>query len=234
MLVLIRLGPAFRYVVLGLTVAAGVLLAFHSGPYWDNELASMSPLACRGKVAGRSAAPRNRRPRCPLSSGRAGAGPGSGAGRKRARRCGPGAACREGHDHRLRRAWYLVAEPRDATHATGGVARCSDAQCQPDRGNRPARRSARTAFLPFLADLEAARNQPLLQREDLNGTSLALRLDSLLVQGSGGWLAMLSLRGVSDAQALADTVAGFGEQQLVFSISRRSPTCCSPPICTRP
>ncbi len=38
-------------------------------------------------------------------------------------------------------------------------------------------------FAPFLADVEAARHQPLLQREDLNGTSLALRVDSLLVRG---------------------------------------------------
>ena len=134
-LILIRLGPALRYVVLGLTVAAGVLLAFHSGPYWDSELASMSSTTCRRKITGRSAAPRNRRPRCPLSPGRAGTGPGSGAGRKRACRCGPGTACDERHDHGLRRTWYVVAEPRDATHATGGVARYSDAQCQPDRGN---------------------------------------------------------------------------------------------------
>ena len=41
---LIRLGPALRFGVLGLVIAAGVSLAVHSGPYWDDELASMSPL----------------------------------------------------------------------------------------------------------------------------------------------------------------------------------------------
>ena len=56
----------------------------------------------------------------------------------------------------------------------------------------------------------------MLQREDLNGASLALRLDSLLVQGTGRWLAMLPLRGVSDAAALAKTVTGFDDRQLVF------------------
>ena len=71
-------------------------------------------------------------------------------------------------------------------------------------------------FSPFLADVEAARQQPLLQREDLNGTSLALRIDSLLVRGRDRWLAMLPLRGVSDGPALAKTVASFNEGQLVF------------------
>src|SRR5580698_2276438 len=51
-------------------------------------------------------------------------------------------------------------------------------------------------FAPFLTDVEAARHQPLLRRGDLNGTSLALRVDSLLVQSGDRWLAMLPLRGV--------------------------------------
>jgi predicted exporter len=70
--------------------------------------------------------------------------------------------------------------------------------------------------LPFLADLAAARTQNLLRREDLNGTSLALRVDGLLVQGAGGWLAMLPLHGVSNAQAVAKTVADFDDKTLVF------------------
>jgi predicted exporter len=71
-------------------------------------------------------------------------------------------------------------------------------------------------FSAFLTDVAAARRQPLLQREDLDGTSLALRLDSLLVQGGGGWLAMLPLRGVWDVPTVAKTVAGFGDRHLVF------------------
>ena len=71
-------------------------------------------------------------------------------------------------------------------------------------------------FSPFLTDVEAARRQPLLQRADLNGTSLALRLDLLLVEASGRWLAMLPLRGVANDQALATTVAGYDDAGLVF------------------
>ena len=77
-------------------------------------------------------------------------------------------------------------------------------------------RSAPDTFSPFLTDVEAARRQPLLQRADLNGTSLALRLDSLLVEASGRWLAMLPLRGVANDQALATTVAGYDDAGLVF------------------
>jgi predicted exporter len=71
-------------------------------------------------------------------------------------------------------------------------------------------------FSAFLTDVAAARGEKPLQRDDLAGTSLALRLDSLLVQGSGGWLAMLPLRGVADPAAVANAVAAMGESQLVF------------------
>src|SRR5581483_9766670 len=72
------------------------------------------------------------------------------------------------------------------------------------------------AFAPFLADVAAAQRQPLLQRRDLNDTSLALRLDSLLMQAKGRWLAMLPLRGVTDTQAVAAAVAGMDDRQVVF------------------
>ncbi len=71
-------------------------------------------------------------------------------------------------------------------------------------------------FAPFLTDVEAARRQPLLQRGDLNGTSLALRLDSLLVEAGDRWLAMLPLRGVANPQAVATAIAGFDDVGLVF------------------
>ncbi|MGF6721258.1 putative exporter [Paraburkholderia sp. GAS41] len=50
------------------------------------------------------------------------------------------------------------------------------------------------AFAPFIADVEAARQQPLLQRADLRGTSMALAVDALLTERAGRWSAMLSLR----------------------------------------
>ncbi|MEM5317458.1 MMPL family transporter [Paraburkholderia sp. JHI869] len=50
------------------------------------------------------------------------------------------------------------------------------------------------AFAPFLADVDTARNAPLVTRADLKGTSMALAVDALLTQRDGRWNAMLALR----------------------------------------
>lgn len=49
---------------------------------------------------------------------------------------------------------------------------------------------------PFLAEVEIARHAPLVERRTLNGTGLALAVDSMLVQRSGGWSVLLPLRSV--------------------------------------
>ena len=59
------------------------------------------------------------------------------------------------------------------------------------------------AFAPFLADVEAARTQPLLTRADFKGTSMALAVDGLLTQRDGQWTAMLALRAPQAAQGAA-------------------------------
>jgi predicted exporter len=46
---------------------------------------------------------------------------------------------------------------------------------------------------PFLRDVEAARNQPLLTRKDLEGTSLAAGVDALLLSDGTQWSALLPL-----------------------------------------
>ena len=52
-------------------------------------------------------------------------------------------------------------------------------------------------FAPFVAAVAAARSAPPVTRSDLDGTSLSLKLDALLQHRSDGWVAMLSLRGVT-------------------------------------
>ena len=47
---------------------------------------------------------------------------------------------------------------------------------------------------PFLADVAAARTQPLLTRKDLDNTSLASGFDALMTHGRQGWIALLPLR----------------------------------------
>ncbi len=48
-------------------------------------------------------------------------------------------------------------------------------------------------FAPFLADVAAARSQPLLQAADLASTSMAMALDALLIQQGDHWSALLPL-----------------------------------------
>jgi len=47
---------------------------------------------------------------------------------------------------------------------------------------------------PFLQDVEEARNQPLLTRKELEGTSLATGVDALLLNDGARWSALLPLR----------------------------------------
>jgi len=55
------------------------------------------------------------------------------------------------------------------------------------------------AFAPFERDVEAARGGPLLTIEDLRGTGLDLKVQSLLASSGGEWHALVPLRGVRDA-----------------------------------
>jgi predicted exporter len=60
-------------------------------------------------------------------------------------------------------------------------------------------------FAPFIAEVQAARQQPLLTRADLQGTSMALAVDALLTERDGRWSAMLSLRAPAQAAAVASS-----------------------------
>lgn len=65
-------------------------------------------------------------------------------------------------------------------------------------------------FAPFLADVEAARKQPLLQRKDLQNTSMAMAVDALLIQQDRHWSALLPL-----TAPLAGNMAGNIDAALV-------------------
>jgi predicted exporter len=58
-------------------------------------------------------------------------------------------------------------------------------------------------FEPFVQDVASARQGALLGPADLAGTGLRLRLDALLSRRQDGWVAVLPLRGVTDASAVA-------------------------------
>jgi predicted exporter len=71
-------------------------------------------------------------------------------------------------------------------------------------------------FEPFVRDVSAARSMPLLERSSLQGTSLALKLDSLLVKRESGWAAMLSLRGVTNVEAIVSKIGKSSDAQVVL------------------
>lgn len=71
-------------------------------------------------------------------------------------------------------------------------------------------------FVPFLRDVDRARVQPLIDRDSLQGTGLALRVDSLLVERAGEWIAMLPLRGVRDSAAIDRMVAPQSGSEIVI------------------
>ncbi|HEY0423893.1 MAG TPA: MMPL family transporter, partial [Rhodopila sp.] len=69
-------------------------------------------------------------------------------------------------------------------------------------------------FAPFIAAIGNARSGSPITRTELDGTSLSLKLDSLLLHRQDGWVAMLSLRGVTAPDVIATAVAG--EPDTVF------------------
>lgn len=65
-------------------------------------------------------------------------------------------------------------------------------------------------FEPFIRDVAATKARPILQRKDLQGTSLALKLDSLLFNRHGSWTALISLRGVAEPARVREAVTQAG------------------------
>ncbi|BBP04381.1 membrane protein [Sulfuriferula plumbiphila] len=61
-------------------------------------------------------------------------------------------------------------------------------------------------FTPFLADVAAARSQPLLQASDLEPTSMAMAVDALLIRQDHHWSALLPLTAAKDVGINADRI----------------------------
>jgi predicted exporter len=70
-------------------------------------------------------------------------------------------------------------------------------------------------FAPFITAIGQARSSPQISRTDLDGTSLSLKLDSLLLHREDGWVAMVSLRDVTAPEAVARVAAGEPDAVLV-------------------
>jgi predicted exporter len=71
-------------------------------------------------------------------------------------------------------------------------------------------------FEPFIAAVAEAKAGPLLDRAGLQATSLGLKLDSLLFERRGVWTSLLSLRGVTDPALVAARIDAVGVNGAVF------------------
>jgi predicted exporter len=78
------------------------------------------------------------------------------------------------------------------------------------------------AFAPFEKAVARARTLPPLLPRDLEGTSLGLRLGSALLTVDGGWLALITLSGVKDAQVLRSRLSRHENQELLYLDLKRA------------
>ena len=211
---LARVGIAPRRTLAALSVAAAVSLVAHTGPYWDHELTGMSPLSAEERsldelLRREIGAPDVRYLLTLRATDREQA---LQASERVAARLAPlietGAIA--GFD--APGIWL----PSLATQQARQAALPPAAALQSDLALAVKATPFRSEiFAPFLTDIEAARRLAPLAREDLNGTSLALRFDALMVPGRGGWLAMLPLQGVTDRSAVMAATADAGEPLLL-------------------
>ena len=213
-LMLMRHARKLRLPVLTLLLAAAALIAGHGGGFWQQDLASLSPIPAQDQQLDRAlrrdiGAPDVRYLVVATATSEQAA---LAASERIAARLSAMAGDKliAGFDAPDR---YLPSEaaqqarraalPDDATlrqrldEALNGLAFRAD------------------LFAPFLADAAAARQAPPLRRGDVP-PRLALKLGSLLFQRGGEWTAVLPLRGVAQPEPVAQGVAALGEAGIAF------------------
>ncbi|WP_283742867.1 MMPL family transporter [Sideroxydans sp. CL21] len=73
-----------------------------------------------------------------------------------------------------------------------------------------------STFVPFAREIEAAKQQPLLDRAAFQGSNLGLQLDTFLAQRDGKWSLMLPLRGVKDVQGIEQGIRRMSDISFVL------------------
>lgn len=204
-----------RFVIPGAIALAATTIALHRGSYWESELSSMSPVPPAEKALDRALRREMGAPdvRYLLVIEAKDRDEALVASEQVARRLSPliESGLLTGFDSPDR---FLPSEETQRARRTA----------IPDNQKLSSNLEAALkgtpfrsgTFARFLADAEASRSGMLLKRSSLDGTSLALRLDSLLVPDPSGWIALLPLRGVENPQRLAIEIADLGMPRLLF------------------
>jgi predicted exporter len=214
LLMMMRAAGWLRLAIGLLVVCAALFLVFHRGSFWQEDIASLSPIPAADQKLDRAlradiGAP-DVRYLVVLTEG--GEQPALAASERVFDALRPLIAAKAlaGIDAPHR---YLPSEATQRARQAALpdvetlVARIGDALAGlPFRAD---------TFAPFLRDVESARTMPLLTRAALPPT-LALKLDSLLLQRSGTWIAALPLRGVSDPERVAGTIGMLARPDIAF------------------
>jgi predicted exporter len=215
LIALMRPTPAYRLGVLGVTLAAVLAIALHPDRYWEDQLESMSPLSAADKELDDQLRRETGAPdvRYFLVTEAADEEHALAASERIAARLETlvAAGTITGFDYPGR--WLPSEATQHARQSTLPDPAALKVNLDQAVAGTPFRVDV---FAPFLADVAAAAHQPLLHRSDLDGTRLALRLDSLLLPQPDGWTALLPLRGVRDPDALAREIAALRDPGLLF------------------
>eukprot|EP01037_Dinobryon_pediforme_P001792 gene1792-1822_t len=214
-LTLMRNGPRLRWAVLALAAVATLSLATHRGPYWQDQLASMSPippvdLAVDSRLRREIGAPDAAHLLVIEAET-------DEAALQATERLAP--TLRAWTQAKLIAGFDTPAKflPSAATQATRRAA-LPDAATLAANLTEALRGTPFRAetFAPFRADIEAARTAPNLTRADLEGTFLGLQVQSLLLHRDGRTIALLPLRAVTNPDAVTQEVASLNQPGLVF------------------
>jgi predicted exporter len=215
LLVIVAHARTLRLPVLILLAAAALVLALHRGSFWEDDLTSLSPIPISDQKLDQTlradiGAPDVRyivvasaadEQKALVASERLSTvlegleGRGLLAGYDAPTRYLPSIAAQRARLEALPGSDVLRARLTEALQ---------DTPFQPD------------LFDPFVADVAAAKSKSPLDRAALQGTSLALKFDSLLTVQRGLWVALLPLRGVTDARLAAAGIAEAGTTGAIF------------------
>jgi predicted exporter len=211
----LRRAPLLRYPLLIAIVLAAASLALHRGPLWSDDLSSLSPVPRADQLLDqqlrRDIGAPDVRYLVVINAG--------------------------DEETALRASESVAAVLSSASRAGVLEGYDSPAIYLPSRQAQRARQAALPApadlrrnlqqalkglpyrpevFEPFLKDAAAARTMPLVDRNSLQGTNFALKVDTLLVKRGPGWAAMLPLRGVTDAAGIAREIGALSSARAVL------------------
>ncbi len=73
-----------------------------------------------------------------------------------------------------------------------------------------------TLFQPFVEAIQKSKTQAFLESQTFRATALGLKVDSLLFERSGGWVAVAPLRGITDRDRLHEVVTAWGKPSISY------------------